>query len=110
MLETRTTSWTTCEAATSEGRSRPSRGCSAAEQTPTSGWFSQSPDKSNITDIHYSNVRTHPHGLWILVSEQSEERSEAAETGREQDEEGELLLRVHGHLVEGGQQLSVRTL
>ena len=67
-------------------------------------------DKCDSDIIYITNARTHPHGLWILVSEQSEERSEAAETGREQDEEGELLLRVHGHLVEGGQQLSVRTL
>ena len=44
------------------------------------------------------------------MSEQSQKRSEAAEPGREQDEEGELLLRIHGHLVKGGQQLPVSAL
>ncbi len=53
---------------------------------------------------------THPHGVWVLVGEEGEEGGEAAEPGREEDEEGQLLLRVHGHLVERGQQLSVRAL
>ncbi len=51
---------------------------------------------------------THPHGVWVLVGEEGEEGGEAAEPGREEDEEGQLLLRVHGHLVERRQQLSVR--
>ena len=59
--------------------------------------------------IHFYD-KTHPHGLWILVSEQRKKRSEAAEAGREQDEEGQLLLRIHGDLVERGQQLSVSAL
>ena len=41
------------------------------------------------------------------MREQSQERGEAAEPGREEDEEGQLLLGVDGHLVECGQQLPV---
>ena len=62
--------------------------------------------RSDITII----IMTHPHGLRVLVSEKREQRSEAAEAGREQDEEWQLLLGIHGHLVKGGQQLPVSAL
>ena len=39
-------------------------------------------------------VSTHPHRLWILMSEEGEERSEAAETSGEENEEWQLFLGV----------------
>lgn len=55
-------------------------------------------------------VFTHPHRLWILMSEEGEERSEAAETSGEENEEWQLFLGVDWHLVKHWQQLPVRTL
>jgi hypothetical protein len=39
------------------------------------------------------------------VREQGQQRREGAQARREEDEEGQLLLRVHGDLVERRQQL-----
>ena len=44
------------------------------------------------------------------MGEQSEQGREAAKARRKENEEGELLLGVDGHLVEGGQQLPVGAL
>ena len=44
------------------------------------------------------------------MGEQSEECGERAESGGEEDEEWELLLRVDRHLVERRQQLTVSAL
>ena len=41
------------------------------------------------------------HGLRVLVCEEGEQGGEGAQAGREEDEEGQLLLRVHRHFVEG---------
>ena len=44
------------------------------------------------------------------MREQRQQSCERAEPCGEEDEEGELLLRVDRHLVEGGQQLAVGAL
>ena len=43
------------------------------------------------------------------MGEQGQQSCEAAEAGREENEEGQLLLGIDGNLVERGQQLPVRT-
>ena len=39
------------------------------------------------------------HRLWELMSEESQKRRARAKPSREQDEEWQLFLRVHGYLV-----------
>lgn len=68
------------------------RGCSVAEPTP----------------MHRMVLAITP---WTLDTGKSRAGAqEAAQTGRRQDEEGELFFGYNGHLVEGGAAAPVRTL
>ena len=58
-------------------------------------------------DPHEDGAGDHPHGLRVLVGQQSQQGSEAAEPGCEENKKWQLLLRIDRHLVEGWQQLSV---
>jgi len=50
------------------------------------------------------------HRLRILVGGQGQKGGYGAQSRREQDEEGQLLLGINGHLVERRQQFAIRAL
>ncbi len=62
---------------------------------------------TEVCDTH--GFSKHSHELWELMREERQHSCEGAETRREEDEERQLLLRIHWHLVEHCLQTDTHT-
>lgn len=76
------------------------RGTQTQEEEEVPGVVSMTTRTSFYSDCYTHSFGEHAHELGELVCEQSQHGGEGAEAGREQDEEGQLLLRVDRHFVE----------